>query len=248
MQTALLRILGVGIATALLAGCAAPPPKPMPPPPPGDRAPSLDLTSRVQPIYPGFDVIYAIGGTTVLDTVISDTGDIVDIRIERSSGHLELDHSAIEAVRQWRFAPGNKQGHRVGGVVRIPIHFNPTSLKSGNMLWPADYAHPHYIADETPIQFETVDATLDAVASEAHSPITGTPKIKQLQIRDAQGGIIQWWIFTDLDTPDAMATRLVFRGTLDHPVVAVSSLCARAEVCSARKMLTLHGPDLASSP
>lgn len=244
------RPLAVAMAATLFAACAAPSPRPVPPRPPGDRAPALDLSSRVQPIYPGFDVVYALGGTTVLDAIIADTGAILAVRVERSSGHREIDDAALAAVRQWRFAPGNKDGHRVGGVVRIPLDFSPQpfSALTFNPLWPSGWAHPDYVVDQAPIRFGSVDAALNAVAAEAHRSTTGIPEIKQFQIRDAKGTITAWWIFTDLDTPDAMATRLVFGGTTGDPVVEVASLCTRAVVCETRQAETLQGPSFARSP
>lgn len=240
------------VATMSLAACLGAPPKPpVAPPPPGDYEISLDLASRVQPTYPGFDVIYALGGTVVLDAVITNTGSLFDLRVERSSGHRELDRAALDAVRRWRFEPGNQSGHHVGGVARIPLHFDPlpsAAMDTGNALWPAAYAHPRYVADRQPIPFKTVDAALQGVAAEAHRATTGIPEIKQFQIHDAQGKLVQWWIFTDLGTPDAMATRLVFRGTPGDPVVAVSSLCTHPGVCTALETETLRGPAYARSP
>lgn len=78
-------------------------------------------------------------------------------------------------------------------------------------------------------------------------PVTAYP-IGQLLVHDAHSRLVQWWIFTDLHTPEAMATRLVFGGTPNDPVVAVASPCDRAAVCAARKTETLQGPSIARSP
>jgi TonB family protein len=226
------------------------PPPPPAPLPPEDVLPALDLSSRVQPTFPGFDAVYALGGQVVLDVTVADTGAIIDIRVEESSGHRELDDSAENAVRQWHFRPGDRQGTPVGGVVRVPINFDP--LPSGqvphNRLWPEAYAHPRYVVDPTPIPYASVDEAFKQVPADAHRPLADAHAIEQLQVHDAYGRLVTWWIFTDLGTPDAMAVRMAFAGTDDDPVVEVSSLCARAWVCTARRATLLHGPVYARSP
>lgn len=251
MIHATLRSALLAAMSALLAACTTPTPKPVLRLPLADHAPALDVTARARPIYPGLDVVYALGGTTVLYATLSNTGNIVELDIERSSGHRELDDAALAAVRQWHFVPGSRNGHRIGGVVRVPIHFDPTpvaKLAFRNALWPAAYAHPDYVSDPTPIAFPTVDDAQHEVAARAHQPITGIPQIRQFQIHDTEGKLIQWWIFTDLGTPNAMATRLIFRGTPNDSVITVSSLCTHPGVCTVRKAITLHGPIFARSP
>lgn len=225
-------------------------PLPPAPPPPMDVMPRIDFSSRVQPVFPGFDVIYAEGGRVILDVTVSDTGAVNDVRVEVSSGHLELDKSAMDAVRQWHFLPGEVGGKPSGGVVRVPITFNP--LPSGyvphNRLWPVAYAHPRYVSDSSPIAYSSVEAAFEQVPADAHRQLQNAHPIEQLLVHDAHGQLVQWWIFTDLHTSDAMATRLVFGGTPNDPVVAVASLCTRAVVCEAHEAETLLGPSFARSP
>jgi TonB family protein len=215
-----------------------------------DVMPSVDVSSRVSPKFPGFDAIYSLGGRGVLDVTIASNGAITNMYIERTSGHREHDDSALEAVRQWQFTPGSRQGTRVGSVVRIPVNFNPQPSGEAphNRLWPEAYAHPRYVADSSPIGYSSVDGAFEQVPADAHRSHQGAHPIEQLLVHDAHGQLVQWWIFTDLDTPNAMATRLVFGGTADDPVVAVASLCTRAVVCAARKTETLQGPSFARSP
>lgn len=194
-----------------------------------DVMPSVNVSSRVSPKFPGFDAIYSLGGRVVLDVTITSNGTIADAYIEKSSGHRELDESALEAARQWQFTPGSRQGTPVGSVVRIPINFNPqpSGYVPHNRLWPEAYAHPSYVADPAPITYSSVEAAFDEVPADNHRSLQEAHPIEQLLVHDAKGQLVQWWIFTDLGTPDAMATRLVFRGTPAHPVVAVASSCAR---------------------
>jgi TonB family protein len=239
---------------ARLATALSPPPPagipPPPAPPPMDVTPRLDLSSRVQPVFPGFDAIYALGGRVILDVTVSNSGSVGDVRVEASTGHLELDKSAIDAVRQWHFLPGDVGGKPSGGVVRVPITFNPEpfGFVPHNRLWPSAYARPRYVADPTPIAYSSVDAAFDQVPADAHRSLRDAHAIEQLLVHDAHGRLVQWWIFTDLHTPDAMATRMVFGGTPGHPVIEVASLCNHAAVCAERKAETLRGPSFARSP
>jgi len=61
-------------------------------------------------------------GTVVLWTVISADGRARDIRVMRSIG-MGLDEKAIEAIKQWRFEPGRKDGVAVAVEVNIEVSF-----------------------------------------------------------------------------------------------------------------------------
>lgn len=238
------------IVTLLLAACVASPPRPVPPPPPQDAAPQIDPASRATPVFPGYDAIYGLGGRIILVATVSNTGAVVDVWVERSSGHRELDQSALAAARHWRFIPGERGGRRVGGVVRAPINFDP--LPGGeiphNRLWPDAYAHPHYAADTATIAYPSVEAAYDQVPADAHHSLVDAHSIEQLLVHDAHHQLVQWWIFTDLGTSNAMAVRMTFAGSADDPEVKVASLCTHPSVCAARNAELLKGPIYARSP
>ena len=61
-------------------------------------------------------------GTVVLQVIVGPDGRPSDIRVVRSLG-LGLDEKAIEAVQQWRFEPGQKDGHAVAVVVNVQVNF-----------------------------------------------------------------------------------------------------------------------------
>lgn len=270
MPHAVARATAIGVAVLLSTACpwahaqlppassaasaAAPmppiPPPPPAPPPPFDVAPRIDSSSRVAPVYPGFEAIYGIGGRVVLDIAINNQGAVIDVRVERSSGVLVLDRAAIVAARQWRFVPGERAGRPSGGVVRAPINFDPQPQGRDlhNELWPTAYAHPRYVADPSPIVYPTVDAAYAQLPALPHRPLAQAHPIEQLLVTDATGKLVEWWIFTDLRTPDEMATRMRFGGTPTDPVVEVSSLCTRAFLCTERSVTVLHGPVYARSP
>ena len=61
-------------------------------------------------------------GTVVLWAVIGVDGRVRDIRINRSLG-MGLDEKAVEAVRNWRFEPGRKDGVPVAVQVGVEVNF-----------------------------------------------------------------------------------------------------------------------------
>lgn len=63
-----------------------------------------------------------IEGEVVLEIVVRRDGSVGDVRIRRSL-HPGLDQRAIDAVRQWRFAPARRHGASVDVVVEVAVEF-----------------------------------------------------------------------------------------------------------------------------
>jgi TonB family protein len=61
-------------------------------------------------------------GTVVLWLVVGPDGRAHDIHIYRSLG-MGLDEKAIEAIHQWRFQPGRKDGVPVAVEVNVEVNF-----------------------------------------------------------------------------------------------------------------------------
>jgi len=61
-------------------------------------------------------------GTVVLWVIVGADGRTHDIRVFRSLG-MGLDENAIEAIRQWRFEPGRKDGIAVAVQVNVEVNF-----------------------------------------------------------------------------------------------------------------------------
>ena len=64
---------------------------------------SRNLLTKAVPQYPPEAKNAKIQGTVVLSVVISDSGNVENIRVV--SGPNELQQSAIDAVRQWKYKP-----------------------------------------------------------------------------------------------------------------------------------------------
>lgn len=61
-------------------------------------------------------------GTVLLSVEIDPNGDATNIKVQRSLG-LGLDEKAIEAVKQWKFKPGQKDGNPVTVAATIEVNF-----------------------------------------------------------------------------------------------------------------------------
>lgn len=62
-------------------------------------------------------------GTLLLYVTIDASGNVLDVKVQKSSGYHELDSAAEKAAHGWKFNPGMKNGRPVGGVVAVPVSF-----------------------------------------------------------------------------------------------------------------------------
>jgi TonB family protein len=100
----------------------------------GERAESADErmgivpprnTKKVRPIYPAGLAGHLIGGETIVEAVIDEQGMVREPVVQRSAGHLALDLAAMDALREWRYAPATLGGKpvRVFVTVKVTFHF-----------------------------------------------------------------------------------------------------------------------------
>jgi protein TonB len=80
------------------------------------------LVHKVDPEYSEQARKSKFQGAVVLSVVVQKDGSVRDIRVVRSLG-LGLDEKAIEAVRQWRFQPGEKNGQPVDVMAQVEVTF-----------------------------------------------------------------------------------------------------------------------------
>ncbi|HTV85014.1 MAG TPA: energy transducer TonB [Dyella sp.] len=225
------------------SGGAALPPIPLTPGagPPGNVQNPAYLF-HLAPIYPGFDAVYGIEGSTVLLVLVGRSGQPEDIKVEQTSGYRDMDMAALNAAIHWRFRPELKDGVPVDGYVRVPVRF--TVNAKGEKLWPKNYVGAPYVLDEAPIPYATVNEALTAVAALAHEGIYDD-QVKHFEaynLRDPNNVITERWYFMDVSSTRAIAVRYVFAGSPDHPVIKVSALCERANVCQDRMRWIMAGP------
>jgi TonB family protein len=91
---------------------------------PGNGVETPRLLKEVKPQYTAQAMRAKIQGEVLLECIVQPDGSVGNIRVVRSlDSAFGLDQEAIKAARQWRFAPGTKQGEPVAVLVTIAIAF-----------------------------------------------------------------------------------------------------------------------------
>jgi TonB family protein len=102
----------------------------------GVAAPSL--VRKVEPNYSEEARRARYNGTVLLYVEIDPSGQATNIKVQRSLG-LGLDEKAVEAVRQWVFKPGTKEGTPVTVAATIEVNFRLLShWQIARQEFPAD--------------------------------------------------------------------------------------------------------------
>ena len=99
-------------------------------PPPGVHPAKEDgvapprLVRQVKPNYTDDALREKIQGVVVLECVVQADGTVGDVRVARSLDRVRgLDEEAIKAAKQWRFAPGTKDGVAIPVLITIQLTF-----------------------------------------------------------------------------------------------------------------------------
>ncbi|MGE3844445.1 MAG: energy transducer TonB [Vicinamibacterales bacterium] len=80
------------------------------------------LLREVKPVYTEEARRRGTTGEVVLEIVVKSDGTVGDIRVLDGLG-AGLDERAVQAVRGWRFAPGQRLGHAVDVLVEVAVTF-----------------------------------------------------------------------------------------------------------------------------
>jgi protein TonB len=81
------------------------------------------ILSRVEPQYSEEARKARYQGTVVLEAIVKRDGTVDILRVVRSLG-FGLDENAIQALKQWRFKPGLRNGVPVDVALNIEVNFN----------------------------------------------------------------------------------------------------------------------------
>ncbi|MBV5317855.1 MAG: energy transducer TonB [Desulfobulbaceae bacterium] len=63
-------------------------------------------------------------GTVVLEVLVSTQGQVSELLVSTSSGHRLLDEAALQAVKGWRFEPGQRGGVAMAMNILVPVRFD----------------------------------------------------------------------------------------------------------------------------
>jgi len=89
---------------------------------PGNGVSTPRLIKQVNPIYTAEAMRARVQGVVVLECIVMPDGTVGEARVKRSLP-FGLDEEAIKAARQWRFAPGMRQGVPVPVIIAIEMSF-----------------------------------------------------------------------------------------------------------------------------
>ena len=88
------------------------------------------VRTQKQPHYPAALKKAGVNGEVVVGFVVNEQGDVGDVKVVRSSDQ-RFDRAATDAVRQWTFSPGMKNGKPVNVRISVPIVFTTSEQKAG---------------------------------------------------------------------------------------------------------------------
>jgi TonB family protein len=107
---------------------------PQPPPPSAEQSAAFPKAIRVggnvappvktrdlRPKYPEAAREARVQGVVILEIVIAESGSVADARVLRSIP--ALDAAAVEAVRQWQFAPTLLNGEAIPVIMTVTVQF-----------------------------------------------------------------------------------------------------------------------------
>jgi TonB family protein len=78
----------------------------------------------VRPIYPFTATSAPVAGTVVLQVVVDPTGNVERVNVVQ--GDSRLVPVAVNAVKQWKYAPTYRNGVPVEAVTTVSINITPS--------------------------------------------------------------------------------------------------------------------------
>ena len=84
-----------------------------------DQTPAVQLTHKVDAVYPAAAKRKGIEGDVVLEVTVTDKGEVADARTK--SGAAELRQAAIDAVKQFRFTNNRKAPVLITLTIRFAL-------------------------------------------------------------------------------------------------------------------------------
>jgi TonB family protein len=81
------------------------------------------MTRRGSVPYPSMARMQKVEGTVITSVLVSESGQVLDVKILRGISRGGLNEAAEQAMRRSTFTPGNKDGVRVKAWVTVPVEF-----------------------------------------------------------------------------------------------------------------------------
>ncbi len=90
-----------------------------------------EVQSLLDQLYPDSLRREGVGGRVLLWMRVSESGEVVEVRVHTSSGHDALDEAATEIAASMEFNPAENEGEPVSVWIAQPIHFGPLREDTG---------------------------------------------------------------------------------------------------------------------
>ena len=152
--------------------------------------PTVDMTP---PIYPPSAYRNLHSGTVTLMLLVAASGNVVDIKIEKSSGYRDLDKAAIDQARTWGYKAARRGGVPIDAYARVPINFSLGNRRIDRGLdldcstEAAPMMHSHILRPECTVQ----ELLMGPAESTRIHP--GVPASWQ-RMTNGMGGSREWYI------------------------------------------------------
>lgn len=211
--------------------------------------------SMTPPEYPKDEAWRGISGDVALVITVDAEGMPEQFEMEKSSGIAGLDLTALEAARDWRFAPARLKGRAIRARVRVPIKFEiPPAYALHRVTGRPRDAHfearrkgleavplldanglvPGLVPDLYPIGVETVEAAKELLDRYAYRETDVVPDVVyQYTLRDEEG-MSEWDIASPPQFPAAVVRRRLV-GNAEGSWFVTSLLC-EAEQTACEKL------------
>ena len=96
-------------------------------PPVGGEIKAPVVYERMEPLYPEEARKARISGIVIVETKIDENGSVVDVKVLKSLP-FGLDQAAVDAVKQWKFRPGTKDGQPIAVTFLLTVNFKLAEL------------------------------------------------------------------------------------------------------------------------
>lgn len=77
----------------------------------------------VSPVYPAVAKSARVGGRVLVEAIVGPDGRVADARVLKSVPLL--DQAALDAVKQWEYAPTRVKGVAVPVIINVAVNFRP---------------------------------------------------------------------------------------------------------------------------
>jgi TonB family protein len=92
------------------------------------------LISRVEPVYPAEAREHGVSGLVIVEAVIDRRGKVRDVKVIKPLP-FGVDRAAADAVKQWKFSPGTRNGEPVDvfGILTVQFKSDGSTVKGGEL-------------------------------------------------------------------------------------------------------------------